>query len=398
LGNAGIKEEMNDVESTDAYIDFDDQEIRLARGIAQYKKEDTLIGQLKGLSAPERFIEIRKSLYSGFGNIKGEHISHLIRDDNIYGYPHTERLAEVYVPAFYKFVDQKYEQLLEIPEGEDRESRAMRFAAVVYLLSLTTHHAKDGNNQSSELMALSYIREFCPKYAKSYFPIKYGLEDPKHKKDLGEVYKRGLGTIDETSPILLSGKDSQLLDRLQNISRQEHVLWNKMSEVGYTSDNWRADLNEYVNKLLEEDGGVIAKDQVDNVRFKLDDGNPFDALDLYARYVAQKVSLNNPGYSVGFTGVGTSSESARRNYILEVLLNTDEGQGILSAYIDGGEEAVIQTLDNIASVEGIDRIKKLAGKFLKNVEDDTEIIKQVLNDETARAHERKYQRVIGKID
>jgi len=382
-------------EDTENDVDFGEAGGRSVRSESQFEKEDELVLGLKGESAPDRFVRIRGELYHEFMNIHGVKRDILSRDCELTDYPGAQRVAEVYLPSLYRFVDSEHGRISQLSESEKSE-QGKRLAVVLYLLSLTIHQANDGNNQTTEIMTLSYLREFCPEYTESYFPIKYGGEEPIHKSKLLSVSEDGMLAIEDTSPIELKEEDLRRMDVINGLRTKKRELEHKLTEGNYTYEAYKSEIGQYLDGLLKSYSDSESED-FQFVRTKLEEGKSPVAVTAFLQYLASEIVVNNPGYSMTWTGHSLRSRAAVRTYIAEVLLNTPEGMAVLGAYVDDGKDGVDRWISQNRKDTGrFGRIGELAKRFVQTCDESLGLINNTLTKETRGEHERKYIEAMRK--
>lgn len=140
------------------------QELSIPSREIRLEKErtlDTIQGSLVGKNFKSRFEIVRKHLLGlSPDNDPARH------DDSQY-FASPEDI-DIHFQQYSKLMDKLYGGVISIP-NPDKEGASLRFGGLVYMYGIIIHPKKDGNGQSLRAIALSYIKEFAPKYKNSHF-------------------------------------------------------------------------------------------------------------------------------------------------------------------------------------------------------------------------------------
>lgn len=159
-------------------MDTDDPQARLLRIVNQHKLELHL-QQTFDRSLLERMGAIRKIIFDGFPNVRGQEASELRTQDLRRGlgliplnYASADLLNARFMPDFNDLINELSGQIKHM-DNSQRTNAALNLASVIYTLGVPLHPYGDGNGQTFRLVALSYLHELAPsKFGDYFFPFK----------------------------------------------------------------------------------------------------------------------------------------------------------------------------------------------------------------------------------
>lgn len=365
--------------------DIENEETRASRGTAQYQNEIEILRDSTHLSAPERYLLIRNKIFGKYQEIQKDSPTALVRNIDVTAYPDGKRVGEVYLPKFFKLLD-NLEEAVQHLDGKQQSEQGLRLAATCRLLGILVHNAPDGNYQTNELMTLSYIKEFCPEYSESFFPIKYTSEDPEHKKALGSISINMLKTGDSL-PLTMDLEDKSLL-----------ALSPQIMETVYRPDQDKISLEErtqniknYLIDILPQlnDAGL----STDGIKEKIESATFYsNAVVEVTGAIARHINSKYPGHTVLSTGFGSKNEAHMGKAYLELFLNTTQGRDAIREYVLMGQVSPFQSSDTGFDVA---KAQEMLNSFVKAAESSNQVITKTLKEETAQVHENKYRNFVS---
>lgn len=342
-------------------IDTDLPEIRQQRALRQYEYEQVMDQRLDGQSIAYRFFDVRDNIFAPLGNVKGSRPSELIRGHTIPEHPRPDKIAEHFLPNFYKFIDSVDEKIGQLQDEKQRSEMGFRLAVVVYLLNVAIHPSTDGNGQTSRLLALSYIHEHCPSFKDMFFPLKWEKSFDDEKVGIALMTpKKIVKYIPTPDPEVMAEEDKDLLGRMRALREESLRLSDKLKDKAYNYDMYMADSIKVVHELGLENliGNTDSSLVVHQILATIGD-------ELRAKY---------PGYDLSLFGQMGPEDT--RDLLIEFLLMTEKGKRLLATYIEQGSDNLNDDTDQ--------RVVRTL-EYLKHFEDGFHSIL-----ETREVHEQKF--------
>ncbi|MFZ1721263.1 MAG: hypothetical protein WAU07_02040 [Microgenomates group bacterium] len=370
-------------------VDTNSPEIRAIRGERQFLLENQL-HEFKGLSYVDRFFKVRDTLFEGMRTTKGSSLNTFTSEYDILGRVSRELAATVYLPAFVQYIDAKEIEIANL-DGDEKEKSGFRLATLVYLLGLTIHQSADGNTQGSNIIALSYLRQFCPEYTDKFFPIKYS------KAASDEYLNYSMPVFESTLPPDLTPDDQQLFESIKKI----RALVRKMEADPDNVALMKKDYAEYekvaTNQLRQLMQMIQSETQFqfsDEVYKKLDKNYGSAAADANQEIATH---LTNKYSKYTFSPWGASSDrddsKAQQKHLLTTVLSEPEGSKFLDRYIQLGAEKMLNNLEELSEDQKKNREFIAITNTLQQLEHE---FKRVLSLEDRAKHQEQHQLTVQK--
>jgi hypothetical protein len=364
--------------------DTNSPEVRLNRAIKQIQLEKDLKQKTSGTSLTERHSHIRDVLFGEYGHIaQGQHPTQLIRDRAIPEYPKPLVLAEKIVPNIYKFIDEQQARISHLPPQE-QDVQGFRLAILEYLLTITAHQDADGNGQTNRLVALSYIREFCPRWDNHFLPTKY--TDEWEKDEAIKAFSPLLFT--DSSAVIPIDIEPTDYDTFQQIRSEYIQARDRIDTELKTADgnNQPYDIIGREKQLAEEIMTRLIAQGVpldpNQIRQTYPNLTPYSIYDAITTMLSHK-------YPDGYFGWLGHNRAAAKTNLLKILITRPEGQHVLQQYLEQGSEFIFNyqpETDPHNQIKPSYEKTSLALTFLENE------FARLLTQETQDRHLAKFQK------
>jgi hypothetical protein len=277
--------------------------------------------------------------------------------------PSNDAVEEV-LPEFEKFVDDMYQRIAQLPEGEEKKQAALRLNSVMFVDGVLIHPVRDGNGQTFKMLTLSYLHDLIPDMKDKYLPIKYSRETNSKDNDISFMFMGGgflaqkddlvAGSVPDIEP--LDDKDSKLI---QYIKKVYEAKWLNRMQPDEDYDDWNNRLEDQLMGIVSEasqDLGlpelaerVVARWETRG-RFWLKKRIPIYKPVLKSFQTASLKYLMGKGYTperVRATVYGPPGEKIdRASYAIRQLIGSKDGRQVTSDYVIDGRTEVVGE-DNI---------------------------------------------------